>query len=265
MSQTRAVLDALIRHYRKPGGDRDGEVLIPEVKAPGSNRRCDLVRVGMWASRGTGIDVHEIKVSRSDWLRELDDPEKADAWWRFCNRFWVVALPGIVVPAELPAGWGLLELPRAGRRFKTVVRAESKEAELSLPLVIELLRRTDNQRLAEMDQMREGWREDKYKIEREARAEGATAGMSPDLRKRLEFLDRLEQATGCKATDWSWEGNGRLDEMTAGELAVILADARDGIAAQRRALRNAIREAALRNAVARVLKELDEEPQGASA
>lgn len=58
------VLGALQRHYRRPGADRNGEVLIPEAQAPGSNRRADLVRVGVWASRGVGIDVHEIKVSR---------------------------------------------------------------------------------------------------------------------------------------------------------------------------------------------------------
>jgi len=76
---TAQVLAALIRHYRKPGEARSGEILITEPQAPGSSRRCDLLRVGMWASRGTGIDVHEVKVSRADWLRELDDPAKAEA------------------------------------------------------------------------------------------------------------------------------------------------------------------------------------------
>src|SRR6267154_1233957 len=112
--RTADVLKALISHYRKPGEARSGEILVTEAESPTGQRRCDLIRVGMWRSRGTGIDGHEIKVSRSDWLRELDDPAKAEAWWPYCTRWWVVAPPGIVRYGELPQSWGLMELPKSG-------------------------------------------------------------------------------------------------------------------------------------------------------
>lgn len=50
---------------------------------------------------------HEVKVSRSDWLAELADPTKAEAWKQFCDRWWLVA-PREVVRDDLPEGWGLL-------------------------------------------------------------------------------------------------------------------------------------------------------------
>lgn len=51
---------------------------------------------------------HEVKVQRSDWLRELRDPTKADAWRRYCDRWWLVATPGVAKPEEIPDGWGLI-------------------------------------------------------------------------------------------------------------------------------------------------------------
>lgn len=52
----------------------------------------------------------EIKVSRSDWLREYKTQgEKSAPWRSYCNYWWIV-VPNkdIVKPEELPAGWGLL-------------------------------------------------------------------------------------------------------------------------------------------------------------
>lgn len=50
----------------------------------------------------------EVKVSRSDWLRELADPSKAEAWKQFCQHWWLVAPRDVVKPGELPEGWGHL-------------------------------------------------------------------------------------------------------------------------------------------------------------
>jgi hypothetical protein len=232
---TSAVLDALIRHYRKPGTERDGEVLIPEPQAPGSMRRCDLLRVGMWASRGTGIDVHEIKVSRSDWLRELDDPAKAEAWWPYCNRFWLVAPPGIVAAGELPKGWGLLEIPASGRRFKVRTKAASKEARLTVALLIELLRRADNQRLGEMDQLRSQHRDDLREAQREWRLEQAQREIPYEIRERLKLLEKVEAVIGLKLD--KWEGWPALPptNITPAELGAFLSDCAGHVTAQRRA------------------------------
>jgi hypothetical protein len=253
-----AVLTALQGHYRRPGVARDGEILIPEVQAPGSSRRADLVRVGMWASRGPGVDVHEIKVSRADWRRELDDPAKAEAWWPYCNRFWVVAPPGVVPERELPEGWGLMELPAAGRRLKARVPAATRAGiQLTVPLLVELLRRADNQRLAEIDALQARHRDDVRDLEARWRARNAKDGLPRELRERLELLDELEAATGMRLARYPDRHEDPPRQATPDELAACLADARDHVTVQRLAAGLARQEDRLRRAAEAVLQSLD--------
>lgn len=253
---TEAVLDALINHYRKPGEDRSGEILITEPSAPGSTRRCDLLRVGMWASRGTGIDVHEIKVSRSDWLRELDDPAKAEAWWPYCNRFWITAPPGIIVPAELPEGWGLMELPSSGRRFKVKVAAGSKVPKLTTALMVELLRRADNQRLGEMDTLRSRHRDEMYQADRQRELKQAQTAIPYEVKRRLELLEKVEAAIGMPLDEFGGWPKYPPAKIAPEELAALLMDARDHVTVQRRAAEVARVESGLRQSAETTLKQL---------
>lgn len=81
-------------------------VLMEEVRdAAGYNSRrsADGIAMSMWPSRGLEIHNFEIKASRSDWLRELKDPAKADAIANFCDKWWIVAAPGVVKEGELPS------------------------------------------------------------------------------------------------------------------------------------------------------------------
>lgn len=64
-----------------------------------------------WARRG-----FEVKVSRSDWLKELRRPEKALDALAWLDYWSVAAPPGIVREGELPAGWGLVEVRETGLR-----------------------------------------------------------------------------------------------------------------------------------------------------
>ena len=231
---TAQVLDALMGHYRKPGEDRDGEILITEPQAPGSVRRCDLLRVGMWASRGLGIDVHEIKVSRPDWLRELDDPAKAEAWWPYCSRFWVTTPPGIVAPAELPEGWGLMELPSRGRRFRVKVAAASKTPEVTIALLTELLRRADNARLAQIGALRREHDSEIYRVRSERAARQAEAQIPVEVKGRLDLLGKLEEALGMPLDAYGGWPLIPPTRITPGEAATLLTDTREHVTAQRR-------------------------------
>ena len=251
---------ALERHYRKPGAPRDGEILIPEVQAPGSNRRADLVRVGMWASRGTGIDVHEIKTSRADWLRELDDPAKAEAWWPYCNRFWVVTVPGVVAEGELPAGWGLMEMPASGRRFKVRAAAgERTDIRLTVPLMVELLRRADNQRLAEINALQTAHRSEMWKAQEAVRNERASGDLSYETRQRLELLERIEEALGMPVAKYPGGYGQEITAIGTSELAAFLADAREHVTIQRRNEDLRYRERRLTSTARHVLEQLTEE------
>lgn len=225
---TAQLLEALMRHYRKPGGARDGEVLVTEAAAPNnSGRRADLVRIGLWASREPGIDVHELKVSTADWRKELDDPAKAEAWWPHCHRFWIVAPSvDIVDPATVPDGWGLL-IPSRGRRFKPVVKAAMKEPRITTRLMVELIRRTDNIRLNEIDRLRDKHRAEKYRIESEAVTAAARRGLPHDVHDRLQALDEFEAVLGVALDRYAWKsGHANPAQLAAaikGSAAGLLA------------------------------------------
>ncbi len=77
-----------------------------------AGRIADFIAIDCWPG-GDGIELHghEVKVSRSDWLAELKQPDKAEAFKRYMDRWWlVVPDASIVKPGELPEDWGLLTL-----------------------------------------------------------------------------------------------------------------------------------------------------------
>lgn len=69
---------------------------------------------------GADFEIHgfEVKASRADWLRELDDPSKAAPMKLFCRAWWlVVPAPWkriVLAISELPEMWGLLEVGAGG-------------------------------------------------------------------------------------------------------------------------------------------------------
>lgn len=104
----RRIYQALLQRY--PVGQFVNVFECPSANAGG--RRCDLISFGVWKSTGNKAIGHEIKVDRGDWLRELQAPEKSDAFVPFVDAWYLVAPPGVVKAAELRSHWGLLELSR---------------------------------------------------------------------------------------------------------------------------------------------------------
>lgn len=87
-------------------------------------RYADAVAFGLWPSRGYTIEGIEIKVNRSDWIKEIKDPTKAASIQRYCNRWWIATPPNVIDPGEVPANWGHLVLTRG------VLRAQKKAPDL---------------------------------------------------------------------------------------------------------------------------------------
>lgn len=50
-----------------------------------------------WKDRTPTLIGHEVKVSRADWLHELKQPEKAEAWKRFCHEWYLVVSDAAIV------------------------------------------------------------------------------------------------------------------------------------------------------------------------
>ena len=114
----RAMLDALHARYSQPSqGTTVRWVCAEHVKAAcGFDRRAaDFLAQDLWEGQGNLLHGHEVKVSRSDWLRELADPAKAEAVKRYCDRWWLVVPDRRIVRDDLPTEWGLLALDDTGR------------------------------------------------------------------------------------------------------------------------------------------------------
>lgn len=109
------LFNLLERKLCTENGNGVSGALIAQVRdAAGfdAKRSLDAVYMGFWPSRGLLIEGFEMKSSRSDWLRELGNPAKAEDFIPRLDKFWIVAGRGdIVKEAELPPGWGLL-VPR---------------------------------------------------------------------------------------------------------------------------------------------------------
>lgn len=87
-----------------------------------ASRTIDAYSMALWPSRGLELIAYEMKSSRSDWVREMGKPEKAEAFCDLADRFYlVVGDASIVQPGELPATWGLM-VPH-GKRLKVVTEA----------------------------------------------------------------------------------------------------------------------------------------------
>lgn len=67
----------------------------------------------------------EVKVSRSDFLRETD--EKRRPWRKVTNRFVYATPAGLLSPDEIPDGCGLWEVDDAGRVTATKSARRNKE------------------------------------------------------------------------------------------------------------------------------------------
>jgi len=88
-----------------------------------STRSADALSVALYGTRGREITGFEIKRSRSDWLRELKMPEKAEEIGKFCDWFYLVTNDESVArPDELPMPWGWMVLK--GARLKTIKKPE---------------------------------------------------------------------------------------------------------------------------------------------
>lgn len=129
--KTEDLLKLLAKDYQPPA-----YAFIPEFRAStgyGIETRADAIAMSLWKSNKDGLEItgFELKVSRSDWLREINimNQDKATPIKRFCDRWYVVASDSKIVKYvdELPDGWGLIfaeDDGNGGKRLHTMVGAK---------------------------------------------------------------------------------------------------------------------------------------------
>lgn len=165
-------------------------------------RYADALAFGLWPSRGHMLSGFEVKISRSDWIREMKAPAKAEEIARFCDYWWlVVSDEKIIYPGELPENWGLLIPYRDGLK----VRHQAKKLEAqpwSRSFMAAMFRRVHE------NMVNVGDIEDKVKAARQAGLDERNWRYNDAVRDRDALnrrLEEFEQASGIKIDEHSWD------------------------------------------------------------
>lgn len=95
----------------------------------GPLRTADALVIDLWPSSGHLVHGFEVKVSRCDWLTELKDPEKAEAFKPYCDHWWLAVPDASIIRGDLPDGWGLVVVGKNGalRVRKRAPKAERRD------------------------------------------------------------------------------------------------------------------------------------------
>jgi len=213
--------EQLRRHYIAPG-DLPGGAFLPEVTmGSAGGGRADALYVGFTSTRGHRLVGHEIKVTRADWLHELDQPEKAEVWASQCHAWYVVApSTDIVRPEELPEGWGLMVAnPRTATRLDIVVKAELHSDRIpSWTAMHSVVKRQDTLRANAIHAARKKAGDDaaaamSVELERQL----ANGGGAIDYRARFEANEKtladIAEALGVKNISRHGQGWGEMSVL----------------------------------------------------
>ncbi|HHT8992823.1 TPA: hypothetical protein ACT5B2_003868 [Burkholderia cenocepacia] len=228
------------------------------------SRWADAVAMNLWPSRGLAVHGMEVKVSRSDWLRELKDPSKSAPVQRYCDHWWIVAPAGVLKDGELPPTWGHYEV-KPGGTLREIVAAPKLESEpVTREFAAALMRRAS---AADEDVVRAAVRAEVERIREndEKRIEREIEFRTIAHKSLKQKVDEIERITGVKIDHWgSSEEIGRAVKavMTAGVLNTY-----GGITDVRRSAESILRhcdEALALFPGADADDEIDSDPVGAS-
>lgn len=81
---------------------------------------ADVLAMSVWPSRGLELVGAELKVSRSDWIRERKDPAKAEKFVKYCHRWYLITANDAARAEEIPINWGWMV---AGERGLKTMKA----------------------------------------------------------------------------------------------------------------------------------------------
>jgi len=122
---------------------------------PGGIRRIDAFALALWPSKNYQRIAYEIKVSRSDWLNEIENPMKRVQAWQLSNEFWFAIPEGIIHPGDWRrdmVGCGLMFVHENGRtEISTRARKREYVAPMPMGFIASLMRCARNQSTQTME------------------------------------------------------------------------------------------------------------------
>lgn len=199
------VRAALVKHYAPPSH----RVFFEVSNDTGTRaaRWIDALAVGIWPSTGHEIIGIEIKVSRSDWQREMKEPAKAQSLMRFCTRWFLACPNGLVKPDELPATWGMLVLKDGIIRTKVPAKLLEPEP-LSAGFMMAVLRQANGVDMELVGKL-VAERLDAERKQLESTIEREVQYRARDIDGRRKKIDevtaKLTELTGDHPSNWAFD------------------------------------------------------------
>jgi len=140
MDPMRVPLESLIEQRHS---DPSQWVVIRELRAGvgfshrGVDRAIDVAAFNCWPSKGLHRIAYEVKRSRGDFVREIENPKKREWVEKNFHQTYFAASHGVCKPEEVPESWGLFVATKAGDKLRRAKIATHREIE-ALPELIAL-------------------------------------------------------------------------------------------------------------------------------
>lgn len=176
-----------VLRYKFPANEY---VLIAEVSDKSGfsrSRSLDYMVINLWESRGLAINGIELKSNRSDWLREIKNPQKQENHFKYCDYFYLLTdKENVAKLEEIPLNWGWYHINEKQilKTMKPAPKLQSVPVERSL-LCAMLRRAADKEKFVHIDSIQD-------KIEQRAE--------TLQERNRLEVERKLSHYTTLKET-----------------------------------------------------------------
>lgn len=187
-----------------------------------SQRRwADAMAMNMWGSRGLALHGFEIKVSRSDWKRELANPAKAESIAGLCDFWHIVAPKGMIPFDELPPGWGLFEVDADLKVVQRVSGPKNPDpAAFTRSFVASLLRsaaKVDESIIRGAIELARG----DWEKTVEDRIRQRTEYLRSDGAEALKLLDEFKELSGIDLRSYKWDAKKLHKALTIAESGII--------------------------------------------
>lgn len=232
---TPEVMARLQRHYIKPGENLPGGVFLPEVSWNGrqGRRRCDAIYAGFTSTSGQILIGHEVKTSRADLVKELDDNFKADEWAKECHEWWLVlGHPSLASGLGIPSPWGVMAPGRSKIRLDVLkpAYAQPRTHTPSWDAVRSIMARQDTLRAEAITAARRKAQEDASdEVEKLARqrVERALANDETSKESARVANQRFKDLAEALGMQVDWQGHGYGNTATLDEVRKVGAVLRD--------------------------------------
>lgn len=179
-------------------------VLIEEVSDASGfsrSRSLDYMTIQLWESRGLAVTGIEKKTNRSDWLKELKNPQKQENHFKYCDYFYLLTdKEGVAKLDEIPETWGWYHIN--DKQILKTMKAAPKQTPVQIPksFMCAMMRRAaDKTNFIHKESIQQEIENASYlKTERRNYEMERKAKQYDDL---IDQVKQFEEASGVKIAD----------------------------------------------------------------